>query len=101
MANRIRGELALKLDGEVYTLCLTLGALAEIEAALGLKSLSELFARLAEGRLSSRDLHEVLSAALKGGGHEAAPLASLGVAECLAILAELMELTFGGLARDE
>ncbi len=35
MVNRHRGEIAAELGGETYTLCLTLGALAEIEHAYG------------------------------------------------------------------
>ncbi|TXM55641.1 GTA-gp10 family protein, partial [Methylobacterium sp. WL120] len=34
MANRRRGEVPLDLGGTRYTLCLTLGALAELEDAL-------------------------------------------------------------------
>ena len=33
MPNCHRGEIAARLDGRDYTLCLTLGALAEMEAA--------------------------------------------------------------------
>ena len=35
MANRHRGEIEAELGGQRYTLCLTLGALAEIEHAYG------------------------------------------------------------------
>ena len=35
MANRHRGEITAELGGKPYTLCLTLGALAEIEDAYG------------------------------------------------------------------
>ena len=31
MANRYRGEIDARLDGKPHTLCLTLGALAELE----------------------------------------------------------------------
>jgi hypothetical protein len=34
MTNRQRGEIEALLDGRNWTLCLTLGALAELEAAL-------------------------------------------------------------------
>ncbi|WP_244472635.1 GTA-gp10 family protein, partial [Methylobacterium sp. Leaf89] len=64
MANRRRGEVALALGPERYTLCLTLGALAELEDALGAADLTELAARFGEGRLRSRDLIALLGAAL-------------------------------------
>lgn len=35
MANKHRGEVTARLDGKDYTLCLTLGALAEMEQAFG------------------------------------------------------------------
>ncbi|KQP94698.1 hypothetical protein ASF60_00305 [Methylobacterium sp. Leaf113] len=70
MANRRRGEVALALGTERYTLCLTLGALAELEDALGAADLTDLAARLGEGRLKSRDLIALLGAALRGGGHD-------------------------------
>jgi hypothetical protein len=39
MANRHRGEIEAVLDGRPRTLCLTLGALAELEAAFGAQDL--------------------------------------------------------------
>ena len=35
MANPHRGEIEVELGGKTYTLCLTLGALAELEQAYG------------------------------------------------------------------
>jgi len=69
MANRRRGEVALALGAERYTLCLTLGALAELEDALGAADLTDLAARFGNGWLRSRDLIALLGAALRGGGH--------------------------------
>lgn len=40
MTNRRRGEVAVELGGKRYTLCLTLGALAELEEAFGAGDLS-------------------------------------------------------------
>lgn len=68
MINRIRGEVPLVIEGKTYRLCLTLGALAEIEAGLGLADLSELDARLARPRMA--DVIVILSALLRGGGQE-------------------------------
>ncbi|ACB26932.1 gene transfer agent family protein [Methylobacterium radiotolerans] len=70
MANRIRGEVPLTLGGRRYTLCLTLGALAELEAALQAGDLAGLAARFAGGRVSARDLIALLGVVLRGGGHD-------------------------------
>ena len=64
--NRVRGEVSLMIDGKPRRLCLTLGALAEIETGFGCQSLSELQARLR--RLSAAELVVVLAALLRGGG---------------------------------
>lgn len=64
--NGIRGEAAAWLAGAERTLCLTLGALAEIETALGVKGLGELAERMRS--LSAADLLAVLAALLRGGG---------------------------------
>lgn len=65
--NRIRGEVPLVVGGATYRLCLTLGALAEIETHLGAGNLAELDARLA--RPTTADLVAILGALLRGGGH--------------------------------
>lgn len=64
--NPQRGEIGLMIDGEERRLCLTLGALAEIEAALGCHSLKDLTVRLKA--VSAADLIKVLAALLRGGG---------------------------------
>lgn len=67
--NPRRGEVALVLGGVRYTLCLTLGALAELENAFQAQDLHALAERFGTGRLSSRDLLILLGAGLRGGGH--------------------------------
>lgn len=64
--NRARGEVLLEIDGRPVRLCLTLGALAELEAAFDVMSLPELGERLA--RLTAADLIVVIAALAKGGG---------------------------------
>ncbi len=102
MANRRRGEVALQLGDTRYTLCLTLGALAELEDAFGVQDLMALTERFGTGRLSSRDLLTLLAVALRGGGHEMsdAEVASLplhdGIEPVAAALADLLLMTFGG-----
>jgi len=60
LPNLARGEAIVVLGGETRTLCLTLGGLARIEAALGLDDWSQLPERLA--RPSAGDLMAVLAA---------------------------------------
>lgn len=68
-ANGTRGEVVAVLAGAERRLCLTLGALAEIETGLGLEGLSGLAERMRA--LSARDLMTVLAALLRGGGDRA------------------------------
>jgi hypothetical protein len=68
VANPWAGEVALVVAGEGRVMRLTLGALAEMEAALGTDSLVDLVARFEEGRFSSRDVLAVIVAGLRGGG---------------------------------
>jgi hypothetical protein len=66
--NPARGEVVVSLAGTPRRLCLTLGALARIEAALGLDDWSALPERF--GRLSATELTAVLAALLEGGGED-------------------------------
>lgn len=100
MPNRRRGEVAVTIGGERYGLCLTLGALAELETAFGVDDLAALGERFAQGRLGARDCVRLLGAALRGGGQlldddavAALPIGSLS--ELIGVLADLLALTFG------
>ncbi|MCB5176279.1 gene transfer agent family protein [Microvirga lenta] len=101
MPNRRRGEVALQIGEVRYTLCLTLGALAELEDAFGVQDLMALAERFGTGRLSSRDLLALLAISLRGGGHALsdAEVASLplndGIAPVAAAIADLLAATFG------
>ncbi|MBU7579179.1 MAG: gene transfer agent family protein [Porphyrobacter sp.] len=64
--NGVRGEVRATLGGAERRLCLTLGALAEIETGLGVAGVEALAARLRA--LSAADLTVVLAALLRGGG---------------------------------
>lgn len=105
-ANRRRGEIVAELDGRSRRLCLTLGALAELEAGLGAEDLSALAARFSTGRLSARDLISLIGAGLRGGGEAVsdAEVAAMhcdgGAAGFARIAAELLVATFGGTAAD-
>ncbi|TCT07623.1 gene transfer agent family protein [Aquabacter spiritensis] len=72
MANPRRGEVEAVLDGRRRTLVLTLGALAELEAAFGAADLMALAERFAAGRLAARDAAAILAAGLRGAGEEIA-----------------------------
>ena len=68
MANPQAGEVALWIDGQRHVLKLTLGALAELEAALGADSLVALVERFEGAEFSSRDVLALIVAGLRGGG---------------------------------
>lgn len=99
-ANRHRGEIEAEFDGKTHVLCLTLGALAELEAAYGGEDLISIAERFEKGRLSATDAIRVLGAGLRGGGtavtnEELARMAVKGgVAGSFAIVAELLQATF-------
>ena len=72
-ANHARGEVVQDLAGQPRRLCLTLGALAELETAFGVEGWEALSERLR--RLSAKDLIQVLAALLRGGGETEAAAA--------------------------
>lgn len=100
MVNRHRGEIAAELGGETYTLCLTLGALAEIEHAYGGEDLIAIAERFESGRIKASDAIKVIGAGLRGGGlpisdDDVAKLSvGGGAAGYLRIVADLLKATF-------
>mgnify|MGYP000477540610 CR=1 FL=1 len=100
MANRHRGEIEARLDGKTYRLCLTLGALAELEAAFGDEDMIALASRFEGGRISARDCVRIIGAGLRGAGQSlsdgdvAAMQADGGAAGFVAIVAALLNATF-------
>ena len=82
MANPFAGEVVLHLDGQPQVAKLTLGALAELESALGADSLAALAERFEAGRFSSRDVLALIVAGLRGGGWQgsAADLRAVDIA---------------------
>lgn len=101
MANAHRGEIAAILGGEPRRLVLTLGALAELEAAFGVDGLAGLGERFETGRLRARDLAAIIGAGLRGAGEaicddEAATLAHAdGLPGYVRVVSELLSATFG------
>ena len=79
VANGARGQVIQPVGGTPRRLCLTLGALAELETAFGLAGWEALSERLRA--LSAKDMLLVLAALLRGGGEDqaAAELATLPV----------------------
>jgi hypothetical protein len=102
MANRHRGEISARLDGRERTLCLTLGALAELEASFSADDLVALAKRFEGGALSARDIIRILGCGLRGAGEtasdeEVAAMRTEGGAAGFATIAvELLRATFGG-----
>lgn len=100
MANRHRGEIEARLDGRPRRLCLTLGALAELETAFGDEDMLALASRFEKGRISARDCVRIIGAGLRGAGEDvrdeavAAMQADGGAAGFVAIVAELLNITF-------
>lgn len=68
MVNPWAGEVAVTVDGCRHVARLTLGSLAELEAALGADSLVALAERFEQQRFSSRDVLMIVVAGLRGGG---------------------------------
>ncbi|CAH0340055.1 gene transfer agent family protein [Rhizobium sp. CECT 9324] len=99
-ANRHRGEVEAVIDGERRILCLTLGALAELETAFGAESMADLGSRFSSGRLKSADLIRILACGLRGGGNrlsddDVADMAvEGGLAGAARLVGDLLAVTF-------
>jgi hypothetical protein len=106
-ANRRRGEISAELDGRMLRLCLTLGALAELESAYAADDLSALVERFSRGRLSALDMIRLIGAGLRGAGNDIADDAvgrmqsTNGAAGFAAIVSELLTTTFGAASPGE
>lgn len=84
--NGARGEAAVMLGGGQRRVCLTLGALAEIETGLGVDGMAAVAERMKT--LSARDLMVVLAAVLRGGGDEAPNVAGVDPREAAVAVAQ-------------
>lgn len=102
MINKRRGEVDAVLDGTRHRLVLTLGALAELEAAFGDGDMVALAQRFESGRLKASDCVRVIAAGLRGAGYAvtdadvSAMQADGGAAGYVEIVARLLAATFGG-----
>jgi hypothetical protein len=101
MPNIYRGEIEAEIGGARRRLVLTLGALAELEAAFGAADLVALTERFGTGRLAARDLTRIIAAGLRGAGetvsdHDVAQMEVAGGAQdYVRIAADLIQATFG------
>lgn len=107
MVNRHRGEILAVLDGKDYTLCLTLGTLAELEMHFEAENLLNLAERICGTALSASDMLAIVCAGFKGGGYDFTEQeigemrtenSAAGYAE---IVVDLLEATFGSTSSDE
>lgn len=100
-ANRRRGEVTATLDGAEHRLCLTLGALAELESTYAASDLNALVERFSSGRLSAVDLIRIVGAGLRGAGEPlsdetvAAMHCEGGVPGFAQVVSDLLAATFG------
>ncbi len=107
MVNLHRGEISAEIGGETWTLCLTLGALAELEAAYDGEDLLAIVERFERGRISATDALRVIGAGLRGGGHDITDeeVSRLkvdgGAAGYVAIVANLLRATFSNPPADD
>lgn len=100
MPNPQRGEIEAVIGDRPRTLCLTLGALAELESALDCADLVALAERFETGHISAREAIAVIGAGLRGaGGTETdGELAALriedGATGAIRLVARLLSATF-------
>jgi hypothetical protein len=101
MPNLHRGEIEAEIGGARRRLVLTLGALAELEAAFGVDDLVALAERFGAGRLKARDLLRIIAAGLRGAGETVSDddVARMAVADgaqgYVRIAGALITTTFG------
>ncbi len=107
MVNRHRGEIEAVLDGKSYRLCLTLGALAELEHAFGEDDMLAIAERFEAGRITARDAIRMIGAGLRGAGYELDD-ATVGTMKCeggaagfVDIVARLLAATFASARGEE
>lgn len=101
MANRYRGEVTAVLDGRRWTLCLTLGALAELERTFQVSDMTALVERFSSGTLSAQDATTIIGAGLRGAGNPvdddqvARMTANGGASGFAGVVTDLLTATFG------
>lgn len=69
-AKKRRGETEFTADGVTYKLCMTLGAMDEIETIFELASITDLSEVFANNKVKVGQLIGLLGALIRGGGHD-------------------------------
>jgi Phage tail tube protein, GTA-gp10 len=101
MVHGHRGEIEAMLDGQSHRLCLTLGALADLETTFGDADIHAVAERFSGGRLKAADAARLIGAGLRGGGHSLSDTivttmtADGGAVGFIDIVARLLAATFG------
>ena len=101
MTNRHRGEISAQFDGKTYTLCLTLGALAQLEDIFQASDMLSVAERFSNGRISAPDCIAIIGIGLRAAGHDVtdetvAGFRSVsGASGYVQVVAALLEATFG------
>ena len=100
MPNLHRGEIEAEIGGARRRLVLTLGALAELEAAFGADDLTALAERFGAGRLKAIDLARIIGAASAAKTRQSAMMRSRalgrrGATAYVRIAAAPLAATFG------
>lgn len=101
MPNPQRGDVSATIDGKPCTLRLTLGALAELEAALDAPDLVALAERFESGALSAREAIAIIGAARRGAGEKitdeavARSMPAGGVPGTIRLASDLLKQAFG------
>lgn len=90
--NQARGETEIEIGGVHHRLCLTLGALADLETAFGCASLTELQTRLRQ--LSAHEMKRVLEILLVGDAAKA-PLNDVSPGEAARAIGEAFHAALG------
>ena len=95
MANRARGEVALKVGGASYTVALNLGALAAIEEEFGSEYAEDVFTEvLSSEKVSNSKLLRLMGAIFTANGHDASLPASLSPSDMATLALEILEQAF-------
>lgn len=101
MVNTYRGEIEAVFDGKAYTLCLTLGALAELETLFAEQDMLSLAMRFEKGQLKAQEAIWIIGAGLRGAGYDIADseVAHMRLAPgevgYITLVANLLTATFG------
>jgi len=95
MANRARGEVAVRVGDASYAIALHLGALAAIEAEFGADYAEDVFAEiLSAEKVSNSKLLRLLGAVFSANGHDAGIPAELLPSDMATLALDLLEQAF-------